>query len=562
MIEFVTRSAGGKTFTLSINGEHRSYTNDKEGKRQAILDGLKAIAPVPIGQDVYLPSNQALQVVAVVMYPDGIQTEAAYQSVCQVTEKACAHLGYGEETQLGPPHVPVTARGLHRRQQRPVDAQLMLDELNVAGMNSYVPRQEVNGRVLWNKAAWDIYNQAWSSLTAGQQSQIQTQVDAIVTQADWQTEKTDQATVYCRPLPADLEGAIDRLQQYLDGSRGQPVPVHHVVMQAQLGAYGRAFYTDELAPELAAAVYRALQATGYCTEPEDGEYRPRPLLIPSDSEPDVTAALSALTPTVTTFGPALMLPDVLATVRTITQTETIGDWQAQQLVRTGVVGRALRKLGYDTEITWLQPYHFTPPLGDDRAHPALLKEVRVQRDPDKYLTLAKGLAVYTPALVIDGVDNTLVYLEMIGPKQSVKANWAALVGGDKSHWLGRQRVVLDGMKAHLLIQSALPCGWSDAILIHKQASLKEMNPEQPFYLLDDGTQPIPPLFYPLLNKSLALPLLACWSEYLWECGRERNLVTLLNQGEGQGYAAWRVAPAPEAWQEVVQEGLQNKLLSF
>lgn len=55
-----------------------------------------------------------------------------------------------------------------------------------------------------------------------------------------------------------------------------------------------------------------------------------------------------------------------------------------------------------------------------------------------------------------------------------------------------------------------------------------MNPEQPFYLLDVGmqpglsgptelgksTRPIPPLFYPMLNKYLALPLLASWCEYL------------------------------------------------
>jgi hypothetical protein len=32
-------------------------------------------------------------------------------------------------------------------------------------------------------------------------------------------------------------------------------------------------------------------------------------------------------------------------------------------------------------------------------------------------------------------------------------------------------------------------GWADNILIHKQASLKAMNPERPFYLLDDGARP-------------------------------------------------------------------------
>ena len=213
-------------------------------------------------------------------------------------------------------------------------------------------------------------------------------------------------------------------------------------------------------------------------------------------------------------------------------------------------------------MTWCQPYHFQPKLGDDRTHQVILKEVRVQNDPNKKLSLAKGLSVLTPALAIDDVDDTLVYLEMIGAKQSVKANWAALVGGGKVHWLGRKRIRLDGMKAHVKIQATLPCGWANHILIHKQASLKEMNPEQPFYLLDDGTQPIPPLFYPMLNKCLALPLLPEWAGYLWENGRVHNLISLLDEGKGQGYAAWRVLPTKEEWQSIMETGLKGEMIVF
>ena len=172
------------------------------------------------------------------------------------------------------------------------------------------------------------------------------------------------------------------------------------------------------------------------------------------------------------------------------------------------------------------------------------------------------MAVYTPAITIDDVDDTLVYLEMVGAKQSVKANWAALVGGGKVHWIGRKRIQLDGMKSHVKIQSTLPCGWTNHILIHKQASLKEMNPEQPFYLLDGGTQPIPPLFYAMLNKCLALPLLESWAEYLWANGRERNLIILLDNGEGQGYAAWRGLPALAEWQNIVESGLHSQMITF
>ena len=78
----------------------------------------------------------------------------------------------------------------------------------------------------------------------------------------------------------------------------------------------------------------------------------------------------------------------------------------------------------------------------------------------------------------------------------------------------------------------------------------------------DSTQPQPPLFYPMLNRCLAVPLLPEWSEYLWVCGRERDLITLLSKGEGQGYAAWKVKPDVESWEQIVSEGLRQQRLTF
>jgi hypothetical protein len=49
---------------------------------------------------------------------------------------------------------------------------------------------------------------------------------------------------------------------------------------------------------------------------------------------------------------------------------------------------------------------------------------------------------------------------------------------------------------------------------------------------------------------------------LWANGREGKLISLLDGGEGQGYAAWRVLPAPENWQEIVEGGLQKKALGL
>lgn len=558
MIKSVTRAADGNTFTLSLNGKSQTYTNDKEGKRQAILDGLNAIETMTVGENVYLPSNESLQVVAAVLYPDGIQTEAAYQTVCQVTEKACAHLGYGGEVELGPPAVPFARRGAYRQKYPPVDAHLVRDELALAGTGSSFPRQEIACTILWNKAGLAVYGNRWSKLTAAEQSLIQTQVDAIAAQAGWEKDDSTATGSYTKPLPVDEATARSRLDDLLRRENGRPVLVSSVIYQAQLGAYGRGFYSNELAPSLQTIVSETLQAHGYRPTPQDGEYRPLPVALASDAETNLQEKLAALSPVMTEFGSALLLQDVVEALGLA----SISEWQAEQLVADGCVGQALRQLGYQTELTWCQPYHFQPKRDGHEARRVILKEVRVQNDPTRKLSLAQGLAVLTPALAIDDVDETLVYLEMVGAKQSVKANWAALVGGGKVHWLGRKRIRLDGMKEHVKIQATLPCGWANHILIHKQASLKEMNPEQPFYLLDDGTQPIPPLFYPMLNKCLALPLLPEWAGYLWENGRAHELITLLDEGEGQGYAAWRTLPTSKEWQSVVEHGLNSQAIAF
>jgi hypothetical protein len=560
MIEPVTRSIDGKKFTLSINGKQRSYSNDKEGKRQAILDGLNAIETVAVGQDMYLPSNESLQVVAAVLYPNGIQTEAAYQTVCNVTEKACAHLGYGTEVELGPPAVPFSARGSYRKRHPPVDAQMVLAELELAGTGSTFPRQEVACTILWNKAGLAVYGRHWSKLTPAEQSLIQTQVDAIAEQFGWEKEKTTATGSYTKPLPIDEAAARSRLVQLIRQENGRPVLVSSVIYQAQLGAYGRSFYSNELTPALQTIVTETLQAQGYRPTPQDGEYPPLPVTLAPEAETNLLGKLAAISPVMTEFGSALLLRDLLTAV--VERDQTVSEWQTEQLVQNGRVSQALRQLGYKTELTWCQPYHFQPKHEGHDAQRVILKEVRVRNDPTRKVSLAKGLAVFTPAIAIDDVDDTLVYLEMIGAKQSVKANWAALVGGGKVHWLGRKRIRLDGMKEHVKIQATLPCGWANHILIHKQASLKEMNPEQPFYLLDDGTQPIPPLFYPMVNKCLALPLLPEWAGYLWENGRTRNLITLLDEGEGQRYVAWRALPTSKEWQSVVEYGLSLRQIGF
>jgi hypothetical protein len=547
------------TFTLTINGQPHTYSQDKEGKRQAILDGLQAIPLFTAGAVTYLPHEAALQVVADVLYPDGIETKDAYHLVCQVTERACAHLGYGAEVQLEPPLVAFGDRGSYRPQLPPLDEEEIRETLTNAGVKARAPYQEIGRAIVWQKAAWQRHHKHLSDLTPAEQSGIEAQVDQIASEAGWQIEGSS----YVCPLPVDTAKARDNLVRYMSSLDGRPLLNSELLRQVTYGAYGRLFRDPEGLPaELTELITAVLGEHGYESQPRNGLYHALPLTAADEVWAQLPDKLQALTPVQTTQGPGLLLSDVETAVQEVTAVERISPWQLENLIVAGPVGQVLTRLGYRTRITWCQPHHFQPPLDGHGSVGVLIKAVRVSCEPNKKISLADGLSVFTPALTLDDKAQTLVYLEMVGAKQSVRANWAALMGKGKSHWFERRQVALDGMKEHVKVQSHLPCGWHHMVLIHKQASLKEMNPEQPFYLLDNGRQPIPPLFYPMLNKSLALPLLPEWSDYLWQSGRQQRLITLLDDGRGQGYAAWQVKPAPSTWQEVVQTGIVSGQIAF
>ena len=52
VITQLNRDTNGNQFTLVVSGETKTYTNDKAGKRQAIIDGLSAIETVAVGEAV------------------------------------------------------------------------------------------------------------------------------------------------------------------------------------------------------------------------------------------------------------------------------------------------------------------------------------------------------------------------------------------------------------------------------------------------------------------------------------------------------------------------------
>ena len=102
------------------------------------------------------------------------------------------------------------------------------------------------------------------------------------------------------------------------------------------------------------------------------------------------------------------------------------------------------------------------------------------------------MTIHNPILAIDTDEQTIIIAQFLGPPQAVKSNWAALMGGGKSHWINNTTIKLGGSKNHITLKKSLPCGWLEMWLIHHQASIEKMLIDEPFYVLDNETAVPPP----------------------------------------------------------------------
>lgn len=184
------------------------------------------------------------------------------------------------------------------------------------------------------------------------------------------------------------------------------------------------------------------------------------------------------------------------------------------------------------------------------------------------LTIAKGQSVYAPTLITHPIQRTLVALQMLGPEQAVKANWAALMNNNRaSYYLHGSYTVVDGSKEHVTLKKMLPCGWLEMWLIHKQASYQTITPAaKTVYFITTSEQPETAVFhtfYLTLNKLLATPILPAWSQYLWYRGLEYSHITPIPPSDCTGpYTAHVINPREPFWQQRIKEGLANGEISL
>lgn len=137
------------------------------------------------------------------------------------------------------------------------------------------------------------------------------------------------------------------------------------------------------------------------------------------------------------------------------------------------------------------------------------------------------------ALLVDFVDQPdgFFYLRMAGAEPTVNAIWAYLSAKDsrRQKWSSAvqipapgksypHRVAAEKSVTYRTLRARLPSGMVDMAMIHPRLTVAEDN-EQGFFLLTDETG-VPTGFFARLNKCLAIPIRANWTDWLWIQGQQ------------------------------------------
>ena len=180
---------------------------------------------------------------------------------------------------------------------------------------------------------------------------------------------------------------------------------------------------------------------------------------------------------------------------------------------------------------------------------------------------------YSTYYVLDEEDDTIVALQMLGPEQAVKAAWAHLVSnGKQSTMIDKFSVTLEGSKMHVMMKAMLPdSNWLEMWLIHKQAIPNQISPSKTcFYLFQPqtGSHTLEQLYHQfqapflnLLDRVINTPVLPEWAQYLWQAGDNKGLISPPLAAERNVFA-YRIKIDPDAWQEIITNGLRYGHITF
>ncbi len=171
-----------------------------------------------------------------------------------------------------------------------------------------------------------------------------------------------------------------------------------------------------------------------------------------------------------------------------------------------------------------------------------------------------GLQAYVFAYANAPSWQGVVYLSLVGYRASVRAIWAALVGGqlvdlNGDQWL--RRIAEMPYRTHAV---ALPeNGLTHFTMLSVQAT-RFLERAQPFYVLReerDDTARLLQRFVGLFDLAVGVPVQPQWAAELWRAGLSEKWGLITPCPDARRIEAWRVEADNDAWLALLKEGIQD-----
>ena len=176
---------------------------------------------------------------------------------------------------------------------------------------------------------------------------------------------------------------------------------------------------------------------------------------------------------------------------------------------------------------------------------------------------ALGFPVTARGLCIDSTGQ-LIYLNVVGSYNAIKANWAALMQ-EKTHSYNGVYFRVATARNHDRFQTTLPSGLVQMILLHHDAMPAKIESNSKYaYMIVEGDD-TPEHFIDTLDKLIETPVLSKWEHYLWTIGRITGLVDFAgNPNDHVGCTVWRITKGKDdnAWSDNISAAIAAKELSI
>ena len=471
----------------------------------------------------------------------------------------------GREQEFMPPDVDYTHRGLYYQIVNPPDADHICEVINAYDFtNKYYNQRSYPQKFIYD---YIVFEFVWMALydNAPQDTRMQI-VKPIVIEAlaslGWEHNEVNNIFTTWHKWTRDSTAKMD---DQFDGEQSWNIRAFYQIVGED--AFHVAYYSEEenYPPDFQEYVLEMAEKYGY--ERVDDNFRAKPIPLPDDIEAIGHHILSDVDNLHISKHGYQVMP--LQTIREKLANHdlrlSVLKIKHQLMGSQGEWAKPLVVNGFDlyTQEYWCDDFEYEN--GDDR-----FKCVQKQRITEASLnhshkaSFAPGLPVTLVGFILNPNTGELVYLNMVGPYNSVRANWSELMMKKQHYYNGVHFKVATG-KDHKPFKGFLPSGMYQMILINHAASPTELGPiHDKFYLLTDNrSDAMPEHFIATLDKFLKIPVLPKWAEYLWVLGRSIGMIEYTGSPNKQvGGTSWTVRRGGENsdWTTLISTAVASKKL--